>query len=193
MDRRIRRYVAAKRKLIALLEEERQAVVNRAVARGLDPSARLKPSGVEWLGDVPEHWEVRRLKIDYAGIEERWTGITAESTGKLPVKYPVYGVQWAAGVCFESYTHDGAFDGEAVWHGWRWRSMRARCSTTSTRGQFWAYGTCRVYKLSNLRHVGHDVFLPLLSVPFITAMRSEPRNSEIRRSTTLGLGMSNGY
>ena len=60
-DRRIRRYVAAKRKLIGLLEEERQAVVNHAVTRGLDPSVRLKPSGVEWLGDVPEHWEVRRL------------------------------------------------------------------------------------------------------------------------------------
>ena len=61
-DRRIRRYVSAKRKLIALLEEEKQAIVNRAVTRGLDPNVRLKPSGVEWLGDVPEHWEVRRVK-----------------------------------------------------------------------------------------------------------------------------------
>ena len=61
VDRRIRRYVATKRKLIALLEAERQAIVNQAVTRGLDPNVRLKPSGVEWLGDVPEHWEVRRL------------------------------------------------------------------------------------------------------------------------------------
>ena len=60
-DRRIRRYVDAKRKLIALLEEEKQAVINQAVTRGLDPNVPLKPSGVEWLGDVPEHWEVRRL------------------------------------------------------------------------------------------------------------------------------------
>ena len=58
MDRRIRRYVAAKQKLIALLEEEKQAVINQAVTRGLDPNVRLKPSGVEWLGDVPAHWEV---------------------------------------------------------------------------------------------------------------------------------------
>ena len=62
VDRRIRQYVSAKRKLIALLEEEKQAVVNRAVTRGLDSNIRLKPSGVEWLGDVPEHWEVRRLE-----------------------------------------------------------------------------------------------------------------------------------
>ena len=62
MDRRIQRYVSAKRKLIALLEEEKQAVVNQAVTRGLDPNVRLKPSGVDWLGDVPEYWDVRRGK-----------------------------------------------------------------------------------------------------------------------------------
>ena len=62
VDRRIRRYVAAKERLILLLEEERQAVINRAVTRGLDPNVPLKPSGTEWLGDVPAHWERRRLK-----------------------------------------------------------------------------------------------------------------------------------
>ena len=61
-DRRIRRYIRAKQKLIKLLEEQKQAIIHRAVTRGLDPNVRLKPSGVEWLGDVPEHWEVYRLK-----------------------------------------------------------------------------------------------------------------------------------
>ncbi len=73
VDGRIRRYVDAKEKLVGLLEEERQAVVNRAVTRGLDPNARLKPSGVEWLGDVPEHWEVRRLKTILQSIDRRST------------------------------------------------------------------------------------------------------------------------
>ena len=59
-DERIRRYISGKQKLIRLLEEERQAVIHRAVTRGLDPNVRLKPSGVEWLGDVPAHWEVVR-------------------------------------------------------------------------------------------------------------------------------------
>ncbi len=65
-DVRIRRYISAKQKLIALLEEEKQAVINRAVTRGLDPNVPIKPSGVEWLGDIPAHWEViplRRLAI----------------------------------------------------------------------------------------------------------------------------------
>ncbi|MEN6527858.1 MAG: restriction endonuclease subunit S [Candidatus Polarisedimenticolia bacterium] len=61
-DRRIQRCIRAKRKLIELLEEQKQAIIHRAVTRGLDPNVRVKPSGVEWLGDVPEHWEVRPLK-----------------------------------------------------------------------------------------------------------------------------------
>ena len=59
-DRRIRRYIRGKQKLIALLEEQKQVIIHRAVTRGLDPNARLKPSGVEWLGEVPEHWELVR-------------------------------------------------------------------------------------------------------------------------------------
>ena len=61
-DRRIRRYIRAKQKLIKLLEEQKRAIIHRAVTRGLDPNVRLKPSGVEWLGDVPEHWAVVALK-----------------------------------------------------------------------------------------------------------------------------------
>jgi type I restriction enzyme S subunit len=60
-DRRIRRYIRAKQKLIKLLEEQKQAIIHRAVTRGLDPNVRLNPSGVEWLGDVPQHWEVKLL------------------------------------------------------------------------------------------------------------------------------------
>jgi type I restriction enzyme S subunit len=45
-----------------LLKEKRQAVISHAVTRGLNPAAPLKPSGIEWLGDVPAHWTVRRVK-----------------------------------------------------------------------------------------------------------------------------------
>ena len=62
IDRRTRRYIRAQKKLIALLEEQKKAIIHQTVTRGLDPNVRLKPSGVEWLGEIPEHWEVRRLK-----------------------------------------------------------------------------------------------------------------------------------
>lgn len=54
--------VAEQRRLIELLKEKRQAVISHAVAKGLNPNAPMKPSGIQWLGDVPAHWEIRRLK-----------------------------------------------------------------------------------------------------------------------------------
>ncbi len=54
--------ISKKERLIALLEEKRAALISRTVAKGLDPNAPMKDSGVEWLGEVPEHWEVKRLK-----------------------------------------------------------------------------------------------------------------------------------
>ena len=71
-DRRIRRYIRAKQKLIALLEEQKQAIIHQAVTRGqIDPNRpaypSYRPSGVEWLGDVPEHWEVVALQVMWRG------------------------------------------------------------------------------------------------------------------------------
>ena len=59
---RIDALVAEKEKMLVLLEEKRAAIISRAVTRGLDPNAPLKPSGLNWLGDIPAHWETRRLK-----------------------------------------------------------------------------------------------------------------------------------
>lgn len=69
-DRRIRRYISAKKKLIALLNEQKQATILRAVTRGLDPNVRLKPSGVEWLGEVPEHWHLSRVRNLVSHIDQ---------------------------------------------------------------------------------------------------------------------------
>lgn len=55
-------FIDNKQKLIELLKEERTAIINHAVTKGINPKAKLKPSGVDWLGDIPEHWEVKRLK-----------------------------------------------------------------------------------------------------------------------------------
>lgn len=53
---RLERATRAKRKVIALLNEQKQAIIHRAVTRGLDPSVSLKPSGIPWIGDIPQHW-----------------------------------------------------------------------------------------------------------------------------------------
>ena len=58
--------VAEQQKLIALLKEKRQAVISHAVTKGLNPQAPMKPSGIEWLGDVPAHWVAPPLYLRYA-------------------------------------------------------------------------------------------------------------------------------
>ena len=65
-DGRINRLIRAKRRMIELLNEQKQAIIHRAVTRGLDPNVRLKPSGVDWLGNVPDHWEVVALRHRYS-------------------------------------------------------------------------------------------------------------------------------
>ena len=89
---RIDALVAEKEKMLALLEEKRSALISRAVTRGLDPSAPLKPSGLDWLGDIPAHWDIERAKNLFsvrdqrsqAGVEElltvsHITGVTLRS------------------------------------------------------------------------------------------------------------------
>jgi len=60
VDRKVNRFIRAKRRLIEVLTEQKQAIITHAVTKGLNPSAPLKPSGLDWLGDVPEHWNVAR-------------------------------------------------------------------------------------------------------------------------------------
>ena len=59
---RLERAIRAKRKVITLLHEQKQAIIHRAVTRGLDPTVPLKPSGIPWLGDIPKHWELTKLR-----------------------------------------------------------------------------------------------------------------------------------
>lgn len=68
--------IAAKEKTNALLKERRQSIIYEAVTKGLNPDAPMKDSGIEWIGEIPEHWEVRRLKV----IAEMQTGTTPKTS-----------------------------------------------------------------------------------------------------------------
>lgn len=73
-DAHIARFIKAKRDLIGLLTEQKLRIIDHAVTRGLDASVALKPSGIEWLGDVPEHWSIKPLK--------RWVRLNASTLGE---------------------------------------------------------------------------------------------------------------
>ena len=109
-DRQVNRLIRAKRRLIELLNEEKQAIIHRAVTRGLDPTARLKPSGVEWLGDVPAHWEVNPIKAEMTCLNRRRVPMSGVERDKMTVRaYDYYG---ASGVIDRVANY--IFDGELI-------------------------------------------------------------------------------
>ena len=73
-DAHIARFIKTKRDLIKLLTEQKLRIIDHVVTHGLDTAVALKPSGIEWLGDVPEHWEVKPLK--------RWVRLNARTLGQ---------------------------------------------------------------------------------------------------------------
>jgi type I restriction enzyme S subunit len=71
--------IADKEKLIELLQEKRQAVITEAVTKGLNPNVRLKDSGIEWIGEIPEHWGVSKIKFTtYVKGRIGWQGLRAD-------------------------------------------------------------------------------------------------------------------
>jgi len=77
--------ITKKERLMALLEEKRTALISHAVTKGLDPTVPMKDSGIEWLGEIPEHWEVKRLK--YVLTFQRGHDLPSDSRmdGNIPV------------------------------------------------------------------------------------------------------------
>ena len=83
---RIDALISKKTRFIELLREKRQALITHAVTKGLDPRVKMKDSRVEWLGEVPEHWDVKRLKF----IATVQTGVAKgkDTTGEKTVEVP---------------------------------------------------------------------------------------------------------
>jgi type I restriction enzyme S subunit len=85
----IDKLISDKEKLIELLNEERTAIINQAVTKGLNPDVPMKDSGIEWLGDVPEHWEVKRLKfigIAFGGLTYAPENVVEDTNGTLVLR-----------------------------------------------------------------------------------------------------------
>jgi type I restriction enzyme S subunit len=88
---RIDELIAKKQRLIELLKEKRQAVISRAVTKGLDPTAPMKPSGIDWLGEIPAHWEIRRLRFLFDNLNHRRIPLSGEDRSYRAKLYPYYG------------------------------------------------------------------------------------------------------
>ncbi|MCC6702930.1 MAG: restriction endonuclease subunit S [Fluviicola sp.] len=97
--------IANKERLIQLLEEERIAIINQAVTKGLDPSVPMKDSGIEWLAEIPEGWVAKKIK--YIATLQSGDNITSEEIEEKG-SYPVYGGNGLRGY-YSKYTNEGNY------------------------------------------------------------------------------------
>ena len=103
--------IAQQQKMIDLLNERKQIIINRAVTKGLNPNAKMKDSGVEWIGEVPEHWEVRRVKSITSKVG---SGVTPRGGGETYVDKGVMFLR-SQNIYFEGFKLDDvAFITDAV-------------------------------------------------------------------------------
>ena len=143
-DEQIQRYIAGKERLIALLEEQRQALVHQAVTRGLDPNVRLKPSGMEWLGDVPEQWDISRVKNEFYSLNHQRIPLSATERRTMSIRhYDYYGasgvIDKVEGYLFKDELLLIAEDGANL-------VLRNLPLTIIARGKFWVNNHAHILK-----------------------------------------------
>ena len=107
---KIRRFIRNRRRLIEVLNEQKQAIIHLAVTHGIDQNVRLKPSIIEWLGEVPEHWGFGRIKTEMTNLNTLRIPLSSTERGKMSLrKYDYYG---ASGVIDK--VDDYLFDDELL-------------------------------------------------------------------------------
>jgi type I restriction enzyme, S subunit len=156
-DWRIRRAVGAKQELIALLNEQKRAVIHSAVTRGLDPNVRRRPSGVAWLGDVPAHWHIAMLKSELWNLNARRVALSSTERGRMTDRiYDYYG---ASGVIDK--VDDYLFDDELLLIAEDGANLVLRNLPLAViaRGKFWVNNHAHILKP---RHGSLEYFAALL-------------------------------
>ena len=98
--------IRIKEQRIELLQEQRTALINQAVTKGLDPNVEMKTSGVEWIGEIPKHWTISKVKHEFESLDNLRIPLNSETRGSMKLKiYDYYG---ASGVIdkVENYIFD---------------------------------------------------------------------------------------
>nr|WP_281375272.1 restriction endonuclease subunit S [Aquabacterium terrae] len=93
---RLERAIRAKRKVIALLTEQKKGIIKQAVTLGLDENVELKSTGIPWLGDIPKHWEVSRVKSEFRCLNTMRAPLNSVERGRMRSRtYDYYGASGA--------------------------------------------------------------------------------------------------
>ena len=148
-DGRIQRYIRAKKRLIELLEEQKQAIIHQAVTGQIDvrtgqPYPAYKDSGVEWLGEVPEHWALSRVKGEFQCVNRNRVPLSSVERGKMTSRrYDYYG---ASGIIDK--VDDYLFDDELLLIAEDGANlvMRNLPLAIVARGRFWVNNHAHILK-----------------------------------------------
>jgi len=154
-DRRIKRYIRAKQKLIKLLEEEKQAIIHQAVTRGLNPNVPFKPSGFDWIGDIPNNWNVSRVKNEFLNLNNKRIPLSSSERGKMTLRlYDYYG---ASGIIDK--VEDYIFDDELLLIAEDGANLVLRNLPLAiiARGKFWVNNHAHILKPihGNILYLAH--------------------------------------
>ncbi|WP_318480938.1 restriction endonuclease subunit S [Photobacterium leiognathi] len=135
--------IEKQQQLIELLKEKRQAVISHAVTKGLNPDAPMKDSGVEWLGEVPEHWVVTKTSYCSTSLDAFRIPIEANIRGNRQGQYPYYG---ASGVI--DFVDDYLFDDDLILvceDGWN-LMLRTQPVARFVTGKIWVNNHAHILK-----------------------------------------------
>jgi type I restriction enzyme S subunit len=158
--------IAEQQRLIELLQEKRQAVISHAVTKGLNPDAPMKDSGVEWLGVMPEHWEVGPLKRFLGSLNYKRVPLSSEERSGRQGDYPYYG---ASGVIdsVDAYLFDESLvlvseDGANL-------LMRSTPISFEAHGRYWVNNHAHILMPSDGRTLFWSERIEALQItPFVT-------------------------
>lgn len=173
-EEKINRFIEKKQRFIELLKEQRQCVVGAVIKNGTNPKVKFKETGISWLGKIPKHWGICRLKD--CGTYKSGDNITSEQIEPIG-EYPVYGGNGLRGY-FDNYTHDGDFAligrqgalcGNINYaHGKFWASEHAVVVTLNQGIELYWFG--ETLKVMNLNQYSQSAAQPGISVDRIRAL-----------------------
>ncbi len=168
--------IAKNEELIQLLEEKRVALINQVVTKGLNPDVPMKDSGVEWIGEIPEHWDITKVKHELDFLDHKRIPLSAEVRSDMDRIYDYYG---ASGVIdkVDSYL----FNGKYILVGEDGANLLSRSTPLAfiAEGKFWVnnhahildpkYGNNIDYFVSLLEAVDYTPFIEGSAQPKLTA------------------------
>ncbi len=177
--------VAEQQRLIELLKEKRQAVISHAVTKGLNPDAPMKPSGVEWLGEVPAHWDVGPVKRFFSSQNSRRVPLSTEERSGRQGEFPYYG---ASGVI--DYVDEYIFEEDLVLVSEDGANLLSRSMPIAfvATGQYWVNNHAHILKSLDHNHIFWAERLEAVDLtPFVTGSAQPKLTSEALHSLLISV------